>query len=137
MERWPETPTLPVAWGEVFDKLTILRIKYAKFTDPVKRANVSHECKAIETVIGDPRRFPQELTGLIEELKEINAKLWLIEDAKRDCERQQKFDAQFIELARNVYIWNDRRAEVKRQINQLLGSAIVEEKQYQSYQVKT
>ena len=127
-------PSLPVAWGEVFDKLTILQIKAEKLTDPVKRANVDYERAAIEQVVGDLRRFPAALGALIDELRAINVGLWEVEDGKRDCERRQCFDASFVALARRVYFDNDRRAAVKKRINELLGSAIVEEKSYTSYE---
>lgn len=136
MKNWSEMPLLPVAWGEVFDKLTILRIKSSKLSDPAKLANVAKERVAIENVVGAMDRFPVELGLLIDQLEEINAELWVVEDSKRACERSQSFGAEFIQLARKVYIWNDRRAAVKRSINELLGSAIIEEKGYQSYQVK-
>lgn len=136
MEKtWSLMPLLPVAWGEVFDKLTILEIKASKLSDPSKMVNVVRERLEIDKVIGDIQKYPAELKGLIEELRAINADLWVIEDSKRDCERQQRFDENFIELARKVYFWNDRRAAVKRAINELLGSAIIEEKNYQPYQV--
>jgi len=133
MADWPETPMLPVAWGEVFDKLTILRIKAAQLSDPAKLANVNRERIAIEAVVGDFKKFPPKLSELIGELEDINTRLWGIEDGKRECERTQSFGPPFIQLARDVYIWNDRRAVVKREINALLGSAIVEEKQYRQY----
>lgn len=130
---WPIMPLLPVAWGEVFDKLTILDIKLEKLTDPVKIASVKHERMEIAKVVGDISRFPPELHELTKQLKEINNGLWDVEDGKRDSERRQCFDEDFIQLARKVYFDNDRRALVKRQINSLLGSAIVEEKSYQAY----
>lgn len=127
---WPKMPLLPVAWGEVFDKLTILDIKAEKFADTEKLENVERERKEIEKVIGDRSRFPQGLSSLVQELKELNAKLWDIEDGKRACERHQRFDDHFIELARRVYIDNDKRACIKRDINNLLGSTLKEEKSH-------
>ena len=137
MTTWPQTPMLPVAWGEVFDKLTILRIKESKFTDLTKIANVNRERLAIEGVIGKWDRFPAQLGELIRQLEDINARLWIVEDSKRECERTQTFGDEFIQLARNVYIWNDQRAAVKRQINALLGSAIIEEKEHRPYQERS
>lgn len=130
---WDTTPSLPVAWGEVFDKLTILQIKEIKLQDPAKRANVAHEKAEIERVVGDMDRFPEGLKALVDALRAINTGLWEVEDGKRDCERRQAFDAHFVQLARRVYFDNDQRAAIKRQINTLLGSAIVEEKSYQAY----
>jgi len=129
---WPVTPVLPVAWGEVFDKLTILEIKFAAFSDPVKRANVARERSAIEAVIGERQRFPPGLEPLVQALREINLALWDIEEGKRACERALQFDAHFVELARNVYLKNDQRALIKRQINELLGSKLIEEKSHGS-----
>ena len=136
MANWSQTPMLPVAWGEVFDKLTILRIKASQLSDPAKLANVNRERLAIEAVVGDIEKFPPKLVELIGQLQDINTRLWGIEDGKRECERTQSFGPPFIQLARDVYIWNDRRAAVKREINVLLGSAIIEEKEYRQYQVK-
>lgn len=127
-------PTIPVAWGEVFDKLTILRIKEQKLSDLTKKQNVLRELYEIERTIGNAKQYPSQLQSLVEQLQSINMKLWSIEDNKRQCERLQKFDDHFIQLARDVYIWNDRRAAVKREINDLLGSQIIEEKQHQGYQ---
>ena len=130
---WPAMPQLPVAWGEVFDKLTILQIKTDKLKDAAKLAHVNQERQAIEAVVGDMARFPVGLPALVRALKDINTQLWDVEDAKRDCERRQCFDDRFVQLARQVYFGNDQRAAIKRQINALLGSALVEEKSYQAY----
>lgn len=126
-------PHLPVAWGEVFDKLTILQIKADKLQNPTQRANVTRERHQIDQVVGDLTRFPAGLPALVQALKDINTQLWDVEDAKRDCERRQCFDDRFVQLARQVYFDNDQRAAIKRQINALLGSALVEEKSYQAY----
>ena len=131
--QWPVMPSLPVSWGEVFDKLTILEIKSEKLSDPVQLHNVERERMEIERVVGDRTRFPAELDEWIRQLRVINSKLWDIEEAKRDCEWRQCFDEVFIQLARRVYIDNDRRASIKRSINGLLGSAIVEEKSHATY----
>ena len=131
--NWPSIPMLPVAWGEVFDKLTILQIKAQKLTDAVKLSNVETEKQALESVVGNLSRFPVELVSLVDELRAINTGLWDIEEGKRDCERRKCFDEKFIELARRVYMDNDKRAAVKKQINLLLGSSIMEEKSYQAY----
>ncbi len=131
--NWPSIPMLPVAWGEVFDKLTILQIKAQKLTDAVKLSNVETEKQALESVVGNLSRFPVELVSLVDELRAINTGLWDIKEGKRDCERRKCFDEKFIELARRVYMDNDKRAAVKKQINLLLGSSIMEEKSYQAY----
>jgi len=130
---WPTLPMIPVAWGEVFDKLTILQIKVEKLHGETELVNVEYERRAIVKVVGDMQRFPAELIPLVDELKRINEFLWDVEDGKRDCERLKCFDDQFIKLARKVYFGNDKRAAIKRNINKLLGSTIVEEKSYGAY----
>lgn len=124
---------VPVSWGEVIDKITILEIKAERLTDPAKLANVTKELAALVAV--RDREFPGHagLAALAAELKAINEKLWVIEDDIRDCERAKDFGPRFIELARAVYFTNDERALVKRRINELLGSALVEEKSYAPY----
>jgi hypothetical protein len=133
LHHWPEMPLLPVSWGEVFDKMTILQIKVEKFAGSAKLDNVERELCAIAGVVGDLHRFPAELQLRMDELKGVNERLWDVEDGKRECERRQCFDDRFIQLAREVYFGNDRRAAIKRQINALLGSAIFEEKSYNAY----
>lgn len=130
---WTLTPMIPVAWGEVFDKITILEIKAEKISNADKRFNVLSELNELQKIVGDIGRFPDILPEQLAKLKAINRELWDVEDSKRDCERNQCFDQHFIELARKVYINNDKRAAIKKTINTLLGSLIVEEKGYESY----
>ena len=130
---WPAMPQLPVSWGEVFDKLTILQIKADKLQAAAQLANVTKERQEIEKAIGDIACFPAQLPVLVQALKEINTILWDVEDGKRNCEHHQTFGQEFVELARKVYFGNDQRAAIKRQINQLLGSTLVEEKSYKAY----
>jgi hypothetical protein len=111
---------IEVAPGELIDKMTILEIKKANISDPAKLRNVSHEYDVLARV-------------LAAQLKANNESLWKIEDDIRDLERARDFGPAFIENARAVYFTNDRRAAVKRQINELLDSAIVEEKSYAAY----
>lgn len=132
-KSWTDIPLLPVAWGEVFDKWTILVIKEARIGDPEKVRNVNRERVEIEKVVGDRSRFPDALAALVDALQDINSQLWDIEDGKRRCERDKTFDEGFIQLARQVYMKNDERARIKKDINLLLGSAIVEEKSYKPY----
>lgn len=124
---------VPVSWGEVIDKITILEIKDERLADAAKRANVRRELD--ELVAVREREFPGHagLAELAAELKAINEKLWVIEDDIRDCERSKDFGGEFVRLARAVYFTNDERAQVKRRINDLLGSALVEEKSYAPY----
>ena len=122
---------VPVSPGELLDKITILRIKVERTTDASKRANVRHELTALEDVWD--RVGVAGLDADVEALAAVNARLWDIEDQIRDKERQQVFDAEFIALARSVYMENDARAAIKKRINTALGSRIVEEKSYSDY----
>ena len=124
------TPMVPVSWGELLDKITILQIKQERLTDDTKRANVTTELTALSAVAGAAML---EVAALLADLKKVNEALWEIEDQIRDKERDQAFDATFIQLARAVYVTNDRRADLKREINRQLGSALVEEKSYSPY----
>lgn len=124
---------IPVAYGELIDKITILEIKAARLGDPAKRANVERELALLrKTWAGDPNSSI-DIADLHAQLHAINARLWDIEEGKRACEREQRFDASFVDLARQVYFGNDERARIKRAINERLGSSIVEEKSYASY----
>ena len=119
-----------MAPGELIDKITILEIKAERIQDPGKLANVRHELRLL-TAARDRSVPPSaELDALTAELRRVNLALWDVEDALRDCERDEQFGAEFIRLARSVYKHNDRRAAYKRKINELLGSAILEEKSY-------
>lgn len=125
-----DTIMVPTAPGELVDKLTILRLKSERIADPAKLANVRHEQAALQRT-ADLHLPPSEtLSALWQDLYEINAALWVIEDDIRACEAQGDFGPAFIELARAVYVTNDRRAAVKKRINLHLGSALVEEKSY-------
>ena len=128
---------VPTAPGELIDKLTILRLKEERITDATKVANVKVEKAALmQTAVA---HIPQsaELDTLWEQLYAINADLWVIEDDIRDCEMAKDFGEEFIRLARAVYITNDRRADVKKQINLLLGSNLIEEKSYADHGVQS
>ncbi|MCB1623082.1 MAG: hypothetical protein KDI32_00745 [Pseudomonadales bacterium] len=124
---------VPVSPGELLDKITILRIKVARFTDAAKTANVQHELTLLESTWRNSGAATASVVADEAALLRINTRLWDIEDEIRDKERAKEFDARFIELARAVYVTNDERAAVKRRINVQLGSAIVEEKSYQPY----
>lgn len=121
---------LPGSIGELFDKITILEIKAARIMDSEKLRNVRRELDLLRMLEKQKLLFSDELTGLVKELKQVNEELWEIEDAIRFCERQQDFSDVFISLARSVYKTNDRRAEIKKEINLLYGSEIIEEKSY-------
>lgn len=122
-----------VAIGELIDKLTILQIKKERFSDPVKLDNVSRELASIEETLNSAVIMSPQLTALIAQLKSINIKLWDIEDDIRAKEYNKQFDEEFIKLARSVYFTNDERGVIKRKINELLGSRLVEEKTYTAY----
>ncbi len=124
---------MPISAGELLDKITILRIKAKRLTDETKRANVTHELRLLEDIADEQLRTKADYALLLSELLEVNARLWDIEEGKRDCERRKTFDDEFIQLARAVYIENDRRAALKRALNELLGSSIIEEKSYSKY----
>ncbi len=124
---------VPIAVGELIDKITILQIKQERIADPAKKRNVARELEALRTVRDAAIPTSAQLTQLTAQLRTVNEKLWEIEDAIRDCERAQEFAERFISLARSVYHTNDRRAALKRQINELLGSELIEEKSYQPY----
>ena len=119
-----------VSIGELFDKLTILQIKKEKITDTDKLSNVRNEYDLI-----NQKTLTIEIDQqLVKQLKDINLQLWDIEDQLRIKEKNKEFDSEFVELAREVYYTNDRRADIKKQINISCGSLIVEEKQYVDYE---
>lgn len=129
----PKAVTVEISPGELIDKITILEIKIERIKDAAKLANVRADWETL-TAARDGAIGPSaDLDRLTAELKEINARLWDIEDRIRDCERAKDFGARFVELARGVYRNNDRRSEIKRAINELLGSRLMEEKSYAAY----
>jgi Family of unknown function (DUF6165) len=124
---------VPTAPGELIDKLTILQLKAEKIADPAKLANVRHEQTVLQHTADAALAPSPALTALWEQLYQINAALWVIEDDIRACESRADFGPEFIRLARAVYVTNDQRAAVKKRINVLLGSAIIEEKSYHDH----
>jgi uncharacterized protein DUF6165 len=125
--------SVPISHGELIDKLTILEIKSERMTDQAKLANVREELELLGATWAGDEASATDISAPRAELKRINEALWEIEDEIRLKERAQAFDFRFIELARAVYITNDRRAAVKRAINEKLGSRLIEEKSYQDY----
>lgn len=125
----------PVSWGELIDKITILAIKNDRIYDEAKLVNVRTELRALEEVVQAhlPSEKASDLHTLQAKLKSVNEALWVIEDDIRLCERQQNFGDEFVRLARAVYVTNDQRFLAKREINDLLGSSLKEEKSYQDY----
>ncbi len=126
-----DCPTSP---GDFLDKLTILEIKAERITDPEKLANVRRELAALRATWLASPLAKRDVRGLVDQLREVNAKLWDIEDRIREKEAAQTFDAGFVELARSVYRTHDRRAAIKRELNVALGSELIEEKSYSKYE---
>jgi hypothetical protein len=126
---------VPISPGELLDKVTILRIKSQRMTDPLKLKNVRVELAALEEVWKDSPygRAGAAVAADIDALQRVNERLWVIEDDIREQERRKDFGAEFVRLARAVYFENDERAAIKRRINLNLGSSIVEEKSYADY----
>ena len=124
---------VPVSVGEVLDKITILQIKLAHISDAAKRTNIQNELDALLPLMAGDAFTTDQMQALMAELKSVNEALWDIEDDIREKEAAKSFDAEFIRLARAVYVTNDKRAEIKKQINLATGSALVEEKSYESY----
>lgn len=125
----------PISLGELIDKITILEIKAVNIVDAAKLKNVQHELQVLNTKVATllDAGGLAKLEPLKAALKDINQSLWVIEDDIRDCERTQDFGPRFIELARAVYVTNDKRAAVKKDINLAFGSELIEEKSYKEY----
>ncbi len=124
---------IPGSPGELIDKITILEIKFEKILDVSKRMNVGRELEALSISLEQNIIISTELAALKLNLKKVNEVLWDIEDDIRSCERKSDFGPIFVKLARSVYFQNDRRAALKKEINILLGSDIIEEKSYAKY----
>ena len=127
------SPQVPISWGELFDKITILQIKLENLTLKNALENVEQELKKLQSIVTQNGPKTMETIQLEGELWQTNQQLWDIEDKIRDKERTNSFDDEFIQLARNVYITNDERSRIKRKINDMLGSELVEEKSYAKY----
>ena len=123
---------IAVSPGELIDRIAILQIKRARIRAPDKLHNINQAYDALSETLSAAIPSTPRLAELSEELRAVNEVLWQAEEDLRDHERRQEFDAHFISIARTVYITNDRRSELKRQIDELLGSSIVEEKFYKS-----
>jgi hypothetical protein len=126
-------PKIPVSWGELFDKVTILQIKLANLKAKSALKNVKKEHDQLCTIFDHNFSENANAKQLMTDLKLVNQKLWDIEDRIRDKERSKTFDEKFIELARRVYFTNDDRSRIKRNINDTFGSELVEEKSYADY----
>jgi len=128
-----KAPLIPISWGELFDKLTILQIKLENLQDKNALKNVKIEYDELFKIYNNNFLEDENAIRLLTDLKNINKILWNIEDDIRDKERHKTFDEEFIELARNVYITNDERSRIKRNINNTFGSQFIEEKSYSDY----
>lgn len=123
---------VPVSHGELLDKISILQIKSERINDSRKLYNVNEELRVLQSVV-QTANLPDAALLLLLSLREINSQLWEVEDKIRACEQRLDFGDEFIALARSVYHTNDQRAVLKRQINELTGSTLVEEKSYADY----
>ena len=128
-----KAPFIPISWGELFDKLTILQIKLENLQDKNALKNVKIEYDELFKIFNNNFLEDDNAIRLLADLKNINKILWNIEDDIRDKERHKTFDEEFIELARSVYITNDERSRIKRNINNTFGSQFIEEKSYSDY----
>ena len=122
-----------VSIGELLDKISILEIKQGKIKDPEKLKFINNEHSILKDQLGKNVKSDDNLNKLYQLLKEINAKLWIIEDDKRQCEKNKDFGEKFIKLSRDVHFLNDDRAKIKLEINNHTGSAIKEIKEYTNY----
>ena len=122
-----------ISAGELLDKLTILEIKLSKIKDKNKVLEIKKEYASLSKTKKINIKVTPKLNSLIKKLKKTNLQLWDIEDKKRNCEKEKKFDSNFISIARKVYLNNDKRADIKSKINKYLGSNINEVKQYVNY----
>ena len=128
-----KNPLIPISWGELFDKITILQIKSEKILSPASLQNIDRELKQLSLVFDKAFTENSLALELTKELRGINTKLWDVEDRIREKEKNKTFDNEFIQLARNVYIKNDQRSAIKRKINEAFGSELIEEKSYSKY----
>ena len=122
-----------ISYGELFDKISILEIKKSKLNNPQEIVKVKYELNLLLQELNNSKLNSSIISSLTKDLKEVNLKLWNIEDEIREKERNKKFDEEFIKLARNVYITNDTRAKIKNEINKKLNSKFFEIKSYEKY----
>ena len=122
-----------ISVGELFDKISILEIKLEKIKNKESLLEINKEYNSLKETQNSNIKLTKNLENLIKELKKVNLKLWNIEDNKRICEKNKDFGKVFVDLSRNVYLNNDKRAKIKSEINKLLGSNIKEVKQYVNY----
>jgi hypothetical protein len=128
-----QTPLVPISWGELIDKITILEIKEVKITSNNALDNIRKELGFLSGIVSNSKGVYDAISLLKNELKEVNLNLWQVEDEIRDKEYSQEFDEEFIRLARSVYRLNDDRANLKKKINETLFSELKEEKSYKNF----
>ena len=126
-------PVAPISWGELLDKISILEIKSTRLTSEQARINVRDELSRLAAIAASVGAGNDRIDALKAALKHVNETLWEIEDRIREHEERKVFDRDFVELARAVYKNNDERGRIKREINLLLKSELIEEKEYKSY----
>ncbi len=126
-----DTILVPIAPAELLDKIAILEVKEKRISDPEKLKNVRYELELLRLIVKNHITHLPEIDALFSKLRELSETGWDIEDGKRRCEKEKKFDDKFIEYARGAFKNNDERAAVKKEINLILGSKIVEEKSYE------
>ena len=134
MKKTFATPLIPISWGELIDKITILEIKQTHIKSPIALANINKELSYLNEIVENSTGVAELISDLKQQLLDVNKRLWQVEDDIRDKELKQDFDIGFIELARRVYRLNDERAKLKKSINQVLNSELVEEKSYKDFQ---
>jgi len=127
------TPLTPISWGELIDKITILEIKQINIKSTSALSNINKELGYLSEIVKNSDGVSELITELKQQLLDVNKRLWQVEDEIRDKELKQEFDRIFIELARKVYRLNDERAKLKKDINQVLKSELVEEKSYKNF----
>ena len=123
----------PISLGELLDKISILLIKKRKIQDVHKLKFISEELELLERTLNSSLKDNSNVKKYLDELIEVNLKLWEVEDQIRKCERNRKYDQEFINLARSVYFTNDERSKIKLKINEKFGSTIIEVKSYEKY----
>lgn len=135
MKKSFATPLIPVSWGELIDKITILEIKQAYIKSPTALTNINNELDYLNDFLENNKGVAELIKVSNQQLLDVNKRLWQVEDDIRDKELKQEFDSGFIELARRVYVLNDERAKLKKTINQALDSELVEEKSYKKFYI--
>lgn len=134
MDKIFSTPLIPISWGELIDKITILEIKQVNIKSLAALVNINKELGYLGDIVKNNIGLAELIADLKQSLFDVNIHLWAVEDDIRDKEQKKEFDSGFIELARRVYILNDERAKLKKLINQALKSELAEEKSYKEFQ---